>query len=254
VAGRKFQEKSQESAEKEYIINQTAMRQLGWSEENAIGRILLLNETEGRCIGVVEDFHFASLRDVVEPLILNLQSNYRNHIIVRLGEGDLHSTMKYLEEEWKKQVPGIIFDYRFIDESFDRLYRNETRTAQMFSGFSLLAIIIASLGLFGLSTYETQMRTKEIGVRKAMGSSAFGIFRLLLQKFTFLILFAFIISIPVAYLLMDSWLEGFAYKITMNFPEFLFAGMISLVVVLVSVGYRSLKAAVENPARSLRYE
>ncbi|MBS0001037.1 MAG: ABC transporter permease [Cyclobacteriaceae bacterium] len=254
VSGRKFMEKSDESSGKEYLINQTAMKMLGWNEENALGRKVFISGEEGLCIGIVKDFHYASLRDEVAPLVLNLQSSYRNNIIIRLGDGDLRSTMAFIEAEWKKHNPGIIFDYQFIEESFDRLYKNETRTARMFTGFSFLAIIIASLGLFGLSTYETQMRTKEIGIRKAMGSSDIGILQLLIRKFTWLILVSFIISVPVSYLLMDQWLEGFAYRISMGMPEFIIAGLIIMSVVFISVGYRSLMAAVQNPAKSLRYE
>ncbi len=254
VAGRNFREESEDAEEMDYILNQTAIRILGWSEENAVGKKVIISEKEGRCIGVIEDFHFASLRDEVEPLILNLKSAYRNNIILRLGNGDVKSTMKYIEAEWKKNNPNVIFDYQFIDASFDHLYKNEKRTAQMFSGFSLLAIVIASLGLFGLSTYETQMRTKEIGIRKAMGSSDISIFQLLMGKFTNLILFAFILSIPVTYLLINKWLEGFAYKISLGFLEFLIAGAISFVVILLSVGYRSLRASIQNPAKALRYE
>jgi putative ABC transport system permease protein len=254
IAGRDFSTDAENKEDKEYIINQTAMRVLGWHLEDAIGKELFISMKKGRCIGVIEDFHFASLRNEVEPQVLNLNSDFRNHMIIRLGDGNLNETMKYMEAEWKKNIPEDIFDYHFIDASFDRLFRNERKTAQMFSGFSLLAIVIASLGLFGLSTYETQIRTKEIGIRKAMGSSDLSIFGLLMGKFTALIGVAFLFSIPVSYLFMSQWLNGFAYRISMGLMEFLFAAFICFIVILFSVGYRSLRASIQNPAHALRYE
>jgi len=212
VAGGNFNPETENAEEKDCIINQTTMRLLGWDEENALGKILYISGNKSRCIGIIEDFHFASLRDVVEPLILTLKPTFRNNIILRLGNGDIKTTVDFIETEWKRNIPDAFFDYQFINVAFDRLYKNEKRTAQMFSGFSILAIIIASLGLFGLSTYETQMRAKEIGIRKAMGSTDLGIFRLLIGRFITLILAAFVVSIPVTYLFMAQWLNRFAYR------------------------------------------
>jgi putative ABC transport system permease protein len=174
--------------------------------------------------------------------------------VIRLGEGDIKSTMTFIQDEWEKQLPGIIFDYQFLDEAFDRLYKNERRIARMFSGFSILAIIIACLGLFGLSTYETQMRTKEIGIRKALGSTSLGIFRLLIRNFAVLILISFILSIPISYILMERWLESFANRISIDMGVFIISGILTFLIVFFSVGYRSIVASLKNPVTSLRYE
>ncbi len=254
IAGRGFTRNSDREDQKDFIVNETTVKILGWSPEEALGRTLDISGDKGICIGVVEDFHFTSLKNEVEPLVLNVKNNYRNHIVIRLGDSDLRSTMSYIEEEWKKQLPEAIFDYHFLDEAFNQAYRNERRTGRMFTGFSLLAIIIAGLGLFGLSTYETQVRTKEIGIRKALGSTTFGIFKLLIGNYTVLVLISFLVSVPLSYLIMSRWLDGFAYHVNIGPGQYLLAAIITFMILLLSVGYRSVLAAHQNPVNSLRYE
>ncbi len=254
VAGRNFNAETAGSDEKDFILNQMAARQIGWDAEEAVGRRIDVSGTKGIVVGVVEDFHFTSLKNTVEPLVLNIKSSYRNNVVIRLAGGRVESTLEFIRQSWNEHITELIFDYQFLDNEFDKLYKNEYRTGKMFSGFSILAIIIAGLGLFGLSTYETQTRIKEIGIRKAMGSTTLGVFKLLMRNFLLLILYSFLISIPLAYFIMDQWLREFAFRISPGLREFLFSGLIVFAIVFVSVGYRSLKAAFLNPAESLRYE
>jgi len=254
ISGRSFSRNRENSEEREYIINETAMKLIGWNSENAIGKRITMGDRKGVCIGVVEDFHFNSLKNEVEPMTFVIDGNFRNNVIVRFGDGDLTSTLTFIKEEWKKNIPNAAFDYHFIDESFDALYKNEHKTGQLFIGFSILTIIIAGLGLFGLSTYETQVRTKEIGIRKALGSSSFQIFRLLVNSFTLLVFIGFIISIPVALYSLNYWLQSFAYKTSIGVMEFVYAGVITFMIVIISVGFQAIKAAFNNPVESLRYE
>jgi putative ABC transport system permease protein len=255
ISGRPFSHDRENVEGKEYIINETAMNLLGWDVENAIGKRITKNRfPDGICVGVVEDFHFNSLRSEVEPMMFVVDGNFRNHIIIRLGEGDVISTMEFIESEWKQNIPEAAFDYHFLDESFDALYKTEYKTGQLFIGFSILTIIIAGLGLFGLSTYETQVRTKEIGIRKAMGSTSTQIFNLLIRNFSMLVFVGFIVSIPIAIYSLNYWLQSFAYKTSIGVMEFLLAGLITFLIVILSVGFQAIKAAINNPVESLRYE
>lgn len=255
ISGRSFGLERENAEEKEYIINETAMKLIGWDKDNAIGKRITKNQnTDGICIGVVEDFHFNSLRTEVEPLMFVVEKNYRNNLILRMGDGDLTSTLKFIEEEWKKNIPKAAFDYHFVNESFDALYKNEYKTGQLFIGFSILTIIIAGLGLFGLSTYETQVRTKEIGIRKAMGSSSLEIFSLLIRGFSGLVFFGFILSVPIVLFSLNYWLRTFAYRTSIGPVEFVLAGCITLLIVVISVGFQAIKASISNPVNALRYE
>jgi putative ABC transport system permease protein len=162
--------------------------------------------------------------------------------------------MNYIEEKWEEMIPGRLFDYLFLDESFDNLYKNELKAGKLFAGFTLLAILIACLGLFGLSIFEAQVRTKEIGIRKVMGSSSVEIFRLLVRGFTSLVFIGFLISVPLTVFIMKEWLNGFAYRINIGANEFLLAALVIFIILMMSVSYHAIKAAIQNPVDSLRYE
>jgi putative ABC transport system permease protein len=205
LAGKDFNESVNDNNDREFIINEAAMKDLNWDLDNCIGRKISMGNKNGRCIGVVKDFHFSSLQDKVEPLVLHNEANpYRNNIMIRFGEGDIASTLEFVEHNWQTYMPQTIFEYKFLDESFDRLFASEQRTGKAFSVFSLLSILIAAMGLFGLSAYDTISRTKEIGIRKSMGSSNVQIFNLLVTSFSKLALFAFLISVPLAYIIMNK--------------------------------------------------
>ena len=255
IAGKDFNKLEVEGDELEYIINETALHDIGWDLDNCIGRKIEMGMWKGICIGVIKDFNFSSLQQKIEPLVLDAKSTfYKGNVMVRFGKGDISSTIDFIESKWQMHIPESAFTYNFLDETFDRLFASEQRTGQAFTVFSVLSIFIASLGLFGLSAYDTLSRTKEIGIRKSIGSSNIGIFTLLVKQFSKLALFAFLISIPIAYLIMTRWLQEFAYRTSIGWFEFGIAAIITLVIVLISIGYHAIKASRTNPVDSLRYE
>ena len=255
IAGEDFNKNEVEGDDYEYIINETALQDIGWDLDDCIGREINMGMFQGHCVGVIKDFNFSSLQQKIEPLVLDSKGNfYRGNVMVRFGKGDISSTIDFIENKWQSHVPESVFTYNFLDETFDRLFASEQRTGKAFTVFSFLSILIASLGLFGLSAYETISRTKEIGIRKSIGSSNIGIFRLLVKQFSKLAFFAFLISVPIVYLIMNKWLQGFAFRTSISWFEFGMAAIITMVIVLISIGYHAIKAAGTNPVDSLKCE
>ena len=255
IVGRDFMKREQDLDDQEFIINKTAMLDIGWDQETCIGREITMGQWKGHCIGVIRDFNFSSLQQKVEPLLLDARGNaYRKEIMVRFGDGDISNTIDFIENKWGELIPESIFSYNFLNESFDQLFASEQRVSKAGAVFSVLSILIASLGLFGLSAYETLSRTKEIGIRKSIGSSNAGIFKLLVKQFSKLILLAFVISAPMAYIIMHKWLQDFAFRTSIGLFEFVTAALLTMVIILVSIGYHALKAARTNPVDALKYE
>jgi putative ABC transport system permease protein len=207
-------------------------------------------------VGVVKNFHFTSLRNAIRPMNFFLSTRMNRYVSVKLGGEDLPGTLGFIEATWKRLYPELPFDFYFLDTVFDRLYRSEVRQRQLFGVLSALAVFIACLGLFGLAAYAAEQRTKEIGIRKVLGASTPGIVRLLSGEFTRLVLAANLLAWPVAYLAMNRWLSGFAYRIELasQLGWFLLAGVLSVVVAWLTVGFQAVKAAMADPVRSLRYE
>ncbi len=237
------------------IINESAMKRFGW--DHAIGKRLGSNLY---VIGLVKDFHYASLRFEINPLVLfppaepNPARRARDFLSVKIASQHIDETLAFIKNKFQSTFPNDIFVYRFFDEDFDWMYRQEIQAAKTIGYFSILAIFIACLGLFGLASFMAEQRTKEIGVRKTLGASIPGIILLLSKEFTRWILLAAIIAWPVGYLVMNKWLQGFAYRINIGILTFLFSGMIALIIALLIVSYQSIKTAVANPVESLRYE
>ena len=212
-------------------------------------------EEQGKIIGVVKDFNFRSLHQAVEPLTLRYGYPYNlNRIAVSIKGNDVQSTITRLRKTWDKVAPQRPFMYHFLDESFSAQYEADQHFGQLFTFFSYLAICIACLGLFGLSTFMAQQRVKEIGVRKVLGSSISGIVMLLSKDFIKLILIALVIATPICLWAMTQWLQGFAYRISIGPLVFIEAGMISLAIALLTMAWQSVKAATRNPVNSLRNE
>jgi putative ABC transport system permease protein len=210
-------------------------------------------------IGVVKDFHFQSLRDEITPLVIfnnEVFGRYSNtnYLAVKLKSEKAQSAIKKIESKWKEMVPDRAFHYEFLDENLNQGYAEEQRSGKMFSVFSGLAIIIACVGLFGLSAYTASLRTKEIGIRKVLGASVSGVLILLSKDFTKLVLVAFILATPLAWWMMSKWLSSFAYRIEMGIGSFVLAGAIALLIAWLTVSYQSIKAAIVNPVKSLKSE
>ncbi|MEP7373280.1 MAG: ABC transporter permease [Chitinophagaceae bacterium] len=237
-----------------YIINESAARALGWQPGEAIGKKMFLGEQRpGEVKAVVKDFHFASLHNPIEPMVL-FPGGWGNTLIVKVSGQNLSQTIAFLQDKWKQTATLRPFEYRFMDEDFNKLYDSETRTAKVFNIFSAIAILLACLGLFGLSAYSAKQRIKEIGIRKVLGASAGNITVLLSNSFIKLVLVAFVIACPIAWFVMDKWLQDFAYRINISWWMFGLAGLLALLIALITVSFQAIKAAIANPVKSLRTE
>jgi len=252
LAGEGFSRELPTEGEFYTVVNEEAVRIMGMDEP--VGQWLSIGENRGMILGVVKDFHFAPLRTKIEPLIIIYSVPQSRILFARLQSGNMTSTIGYIEEVWKKFAPSYNFNYRFLDEALDSLYRTEQRIGSISRAFSLLAIFVSSLGLFGLASYMAEQRTKEVGVRKILGASVVNLVVLLSKEMTKWVLIANLIAWPLAYFVAGKWLQGFAYRIGIGISPFIIAACLTLSVALLTVSFQSVRAARSNPADSLRYE
>lgn len=256
LAGRTFTREHAADSTQSYLLNETAAINLGWKEPtDAVGQQITYNNKPGEIIGVMKDFHFESLHQNILPLIFfpDFDGGYSS-ISVKLKGDELPQSLAGLESVWKKMAPDLPFSYNFLDATYDRLYAAEQSQAQLFTIFSLLAIFVACLGLFGLAALTTQQRVKEIGVRKVLGASVAGITALLAKDFIKLVLIAIVVASPLAWYLMKQWLQDFAYRIEMQWWMFVLAGVLAVGIAFLTISFQSIKAALANPVKSLRSE
>jgi putative ABC transport system permease protein len=204
-------------------------------------------------IGIVKDFNFNSLREQVSPMSL-FYAEERGRIAVRFHSANIPSLISQIENKWKSIVPNQPFSYSFMDEDFNNIYQNERRIGKIAMTFSILAILIACLGLFGLVTYAAEQRTKEIGIRKVLGASVANIMQMLSKYFIKLVVVAMLIAFPLAWYFMNKWLQDFAYRINISWWVFVIAAVAAVSIALITVSFQAIKAAVANPVRSLRTE
>jgi ABC-type antimicrobial peptide transport system permease subunit len=236
-----------------FLLNETAAAKMGY--KNPVGQTVTWGNRPGKVIGVLKDFHFNSIHQSIEPLILRLDENWAwGTILVRTGAGKTRETIAGLEKISKSLNPKFPFTYRFSDLEYMKLYKSEQVVSKLSNYFAFLAVFISCLGLLGLAMFTAEQRTKEIGVRKVLGASVPNIITLLSSYFIKLVLVAILIASPIAWYAMNRWLQGFAYKIDISWWIFAFAGLLTIGVALLTVGYQSIKAAVANPVESLRTE
>ncbi|HWB25704.1 MAG TPA: ABC transporter permease [Chitinophagaceae bacterium] len=235
-----------------FILNEAAIRETGIKDP--IGKTFKLWDNHGTIIGVVKDFHFASMREKIAPAIFFYNPNNEYQLFIKTTGRDAPKAIAAAEAQWKKYNAGFPFSYNFLDDTFNRMYRGEERTGLLFNVFAGIAIFISCLGLFGLAAYTAQVRTREIGVRKVLGASVTGIIRLLATDFVKLVLIAIVIATPVAWYAMNTWLQGFAYKINMGWAVFALAGIIAIAIAFITISFQAVKAALANPVKSLRTE
>ena len=235
-----------------FILNQAAVKQMGG--DNPVGMTFSVHGVEGTVVGVAEDFNFQSVRQAIAPMVLFVSPNWRDKAYIKVDSDNLPAAIAAVETTWKQMNPAYPFEYRFLDESFDELYRAEQRTGELFNYFALIAIFISCLGLFGLSAYTAELRTKEIGVRKVLGASVPSILALFTKDFLILVLLAFTLAVPISYYLMHTWLQGFVYRTDIGVAVFALAITFAVLITLLTVGYQSVKAALANPVDSLRSE
>jgi putative ABC transport system permease protein len=238
------------------LVNEQFAKNVEWGDE-ALGKwvwFAVENSPDRPVVGIVEDFNFAPLRQTVQPLVIGYDPAWFAYLAVRLAPGDARPTLEAIGRTWNQFEPARPFEPFFLDENLDALYATEARLGQTYGAFALLAIIIACLGLFGLAAYTAQQRTREIGVRKALGASIPSILLLLSRDFVILVGIAFVLAVPAAYLLLNRWLQGFAYHIDMGALPFIVAGVLALVIALLTISYQAIRAATVNPVRALRVE
>ena len=243
------------------ILSETAVKELGLREP-VIGSQIVWGERDttiyyADVIGVAKDFHFSNFHEPIKPFgfVLDLERNSRlNTFFVKTLSGNLDQTLNSIEKIWKKMVPGQPIEYSFQDEQISSMHREETKFQQMFSYLTIVAIVIACLGLFGLASFTAEQRTKEIGIRKVLGASVHGLVSLLSKEFLKLVIIAVVIATPLAWYFMNGWLQDFVYRISLNWWVFAISGVVALLIALLTVSFQAVKAAIANPVKSLRTE
>ncbi len=250
--GRSFSKDFSMDTTNAFLVNEEVVKLMG--TETAEGKRFSFIGVEGTIIGVMKNYHYQPVRFNIEPLALLVSQNRLRYAVIRLDAGNLSRSLDHVESTWNRVMPGYPFEYHFLDDDFDRMYRADERVGVLLRMFSILAILIASLGLFGLASFTAEQRTKEIGIRKALGASVPGVIILLVKEFTRWIILANLIAWPTAYLILRNWLQAYAYRTPMAWWVFAVSGASALLVAILTVAYQSIRAALANPVKSLRYE
>jgi putative ABC transport system permease protein len=260
IAGRSFTENRKMEGARKVILNRTAAKMYGFEPEAIVGRRIFY-EGKGQkygfeIIGVMEDHHQVSLKEEILPTLFQMPEgkNSYDFMIISLRTHDFHQTVSTIEQVWKRKVDSTPFEYSFLDENIQRQYLADRKVSRIVTAFTIIAMLISCLGLYGLSTFMTGRRFKEIGIRKVMGASVSQITGLMSMEFVKLVLIALIISIPFAWYVMDKWLEGFAFRISVNALVFVYAAAIAIIIALFTVSFESIRAALANPVKALRNE
>ncbi|HEV8269808.1 MAG TPA: ABC transporter permease [Chitinophagaceae bacterium] len=265
IAGRDFSKDMSTDVKEAFIINETAVKEWGFgTPEKAIGQPISWNEwspidtlnpiKKGKVIGVVEDFHYKSLHEKVTASVIHIYPQVVFAVAVKLKTTDIKNTITYLNNVWSKFVPGYPLDYKFMDETYAKMYKAEGKLSELLWIFTVMAIIVGCMGLFGLAAFSAEQRTKELGIRKVLGANAFDIVGLLSKNFLVLVIIASVIAFPIAWLAMNSWLKDFPYRVNISWWVFGIAIFAALAVALLTVSFQAIKAVIANPVKSLRTE
>jgi putative ABC transport system permease protein len=237
-----------------FVINEKAAKAMRMTPASAIGKPLKFNGEKGIIVGVVRDFNYKPAQTAIEPMILAFNHWNGGILLVRTPPGKTEATIQALEKVSKRLNPAFPFSYGFIDQDINNLYKGEQQMGDLFNVFAIMAIFISCMGLYGLSAFLAEQRTREIGVRKVLGASVYNVVYLLSKGFSKLILIAIVIAIPIAWFAVNKWLGGFAYRVDVGWGIFLIASLGALAIAWVTVSYESVKAAIVNPVKSLRSE
>ncbi len=255
AAGRNFSKSIPTDDSLAFIINETAARAIGWpTNEEGIDKDFVYGGVNGKLIGIVKDFHFESLHQEIAPMSFFVRTGNSNNISIKIAANNLQDGVEHINRVWKSFLPIRPFDYQFVSDRYSRLYDAEQKQGQLFTVFSGMAIFIACLGLFGLATFNTMQRVKEIGIRKVLGASVPSILSLLSREIVILVLIANLFAWPIAWIVMSKWLDTFAYHINMNLLIYVVAAFAAVLVALATVSAQTIKAAMTNPSNTLRYE
>lgn len=250
--GRSFSKEFPADLTTSFIVNEEVATIM--EKESVVGERFRFQGRDGTIIGVMKNFHFQSVSSAIEPLAIHINPDNLQIMLIRFAAGDLTASTKYLEDTWRQIVPNYPLEFTFLDERVDQMYRTEERIGTLLKYFAILAILIACLGLFGLASFTAEQRTKEIGIRKILGASAQKITIMLCKEFFILVLVSNAIAIPVSYFLMRNWLQGYAFRTDLNGVVFFTAMALTLTIALITVSFQAIRAALANPANSLRYE
>lgn len=253
IQGRSFS-KEYATDQKSYVLNEEAAKLT--ELESPIGKMFSVWEDEGKIIGIVKNFHSRSLHNEIGPIVFTLSKRHgsHNYIFVKIRPGDIPRTLEYLEKTVKRFAPNYLFEYTFLDDAFDRQYRGDRQRGEIYRYFTFLAIFISCLGLFGMASFISEQRTKEIGIRKVLGASIANIIMKISKDFVLLLAVSNIIAWPIAYFVMDRMLSNYAYRTNISVWILLISGMIATSIALLTVCVKIIKAALANPVDSLRYE
>ncbi len=253
--GRDFSREFGSDKDGAFLINETAAAKLGWGEETLRKRIGYSDEVMRPIVGIVKDFHYRSLKEVIGPLAIFLMPEDHPFLSLKMNTRDISGALSFIEKTWRSFEKDRSFEYFFVDENFDALYHSEEQLSQIITFFACIAIFVASLGLFGLASYTAEQSTKEIGIRKVLGASVGSIVAILSKNFLKWVVVANAIAWPVAYFVMRNyWLSNFPFRVPISILTFIAAGVLSIVIALLTVSFQSLKAALANPAETLKYE
>jgi putative ABC transport system permease protein len=260
AAGRDYSEDITTDDSLALLVNEQFVKVMGWaSNEDAVGKTFS-GRPNRRIIGVVKDFNFTSRHQPIRPLVMDLNMNPRafelfiKYMAVRIGSEDVPGTVDWMRQQWKSQMPGWPFEYFFLENNLENLYKNENKLSKITLVFSGLSILVACLGLFGLSTFTAEQRKKEMSIRKVLGSSDTEIFMLFSKNFFLLILIASVLAFPLAYLLMKQWLASFAYQVNIDFSLFILAALSAAGIAFITICYHGFRASRANPAEVLKTE
>lgn len=262
VAGRAYDQSIQTDDSLALVVNETFVKSMGWSSpEEAVGkRFNYRGELKGRVIGVVQDYNFASKHHPIAPLVITLNTHpgafnlFIKYVAVKIDGRHMQDAIADLEASWVTVLPDRPFDFFFLDDVLNDSYKSEQKLSSVTLIFSILAILVACLGLFGLATFSVEQRTKEIGVRKVLGINTSQILMLLSKEFMLLIAVAFVIAIPLSYYFLNQWLNGFAFRVGINLWPFIIAGVVTFIISMVTIAYHAMKASLINPVETLKYE
>jgi putative ABC transport system permease protein len=256
AAGRFFSRDYPADTTSAIVINETAVRQLGWSNEEALGKRIILSQFDSiykEVVGVVKDYHFTSLKEKIEPLVISCTGRSRN-LLLKVSGANIPDAITDMERIWNSYDTGFPLEFVFLDDVISRLYTSEGVQAKIFTMFSLISVIIACLGILGLTTFMASQRKKEIGVRKVLGATSGQVSALLMKDLLILVLTANLIAIPAGYWAMENWLQGFAYRVALHPATFFIGAMVVFLIASVIVGLNASRVAMQNPANSLRTE
>jgi putative ABC transport system permease protein len=256
VAGRSYSRDFPADSANALVLNEAAARLFGYANPaDIVGKRFSQWGREGRVIGVVKDFNFRSLHRPIEPLALRYADRRSlSRLALHVQSNNMQATIAQLKNVWNDVAPQRPFLYSFLDESFNRQYQADLHFGGLFTLFSALAIFVACLGLFGLATYSAELRTKEIGIRKVLGSSVSGIITLMSKDFIRLVLVSIVIAIPISWYMMSRWLDDFAYRVKIGPGIFIASGLLLVIVALITISWQAVRAALANPVRALRAE